>query len=108
MPASKKPAKTARQKSQKAQMNIVMRLIGVAWLIYTVFNILTTAPEDSGVGSSARIALAIVFLCASAVIIAITIAELVRNLKAGAYAQSFYSDDATIAESDVEDPDTPE
>ena len=98
MPFFKKKPETSQKKAQKAQMHILVRIIGCGWLVYIVYQILTTPIEDSGMSVTLRNIIVVFFLCASAFILVLTVRELIQNLKSGYYKTSAHKDDPGIAE----------
>ena len=87
----RKREKTAREKANKAQMGIFARLIGCGYLIYLMVNLINSPSDGSdGMSPTTKTVIAVVMLTISVVIVAFTLFEFVRNLKAGYYKESTY------------------
>jgi len=96
MPFFKKKPQTSQQKVQKAKMHIFVRIIGCGWLVYIVYQILTTPMEDTGMTVMWRNIIVVFFLCATALILVLTAREVIQNLKSGYYKISAHQDDPEI------------
>ena len=94
----KKSPKTAKQKAQKAQMNIFVRLFAIGWLVYIIYQLLSESAEDGGINPTLRIVIVVFFICAAAVIATLTLRELFRNIKSGHYKEAAHSDDLEISD----------
>ena len=92
---NKRP-KTSKQKAQKAQLNILARLLGSGYLLYIIYQMVTTPYEEDGMNPTLKIIVVAFFLCAAITIITFTIIELVRNFKAGVYKEESYDDDPGV------------
>jgi FtsH-binding integral membrane protein len=80
--------RTPKEQAERALMRTIARLGACGLLIYFVIKFLATTPQEPG--SSSPVIIAIVFLALSAVVIVITIIDLINNIKAGAYNASTY------------------
>ena len=90
----KKRPQTAQQKAQKAQMRIVVRLACCAYIIFYVILPLIREPSDEGgMNPTLKIIIIAAFIAITAVVIVVTVLEVVRNWKAGLYKASSYTDD---------------
>lgn len=69
-----------------------MRLIGVALLIYFIVNSIRS--DEFSAGNIVQLVIVTVMAIWAAVIIGLTVAELVINLKNGAYAKRYYCETA--------------
>jgi len=96
MPFFKKKPKTSHQKAQQAQTRALVRVIACGWLVYVVFQMLTTPPEESGMSPALRIATVVFFICAGALLITLTIVQFVQNFKSGYFKESSHEDDPGI------------
>ena len=91
----KKRPKTSQQKAQKAQLGILARILGCAYLIYIVYQMFQQAPEDETINYTLKIAIGVIFIAAAAFLLIITAFEFVRNYKSGFYKAEAYSDDVS-------------
>ena len=92
---NKRP-KTSKQKAQKAQLNILARLLGSGYLLYIIYQMVTTPYEEDGMNPTLKIVVVTFFLCAAITLIVFTVIELVRNYKAGVYKEASYEDDPGV------------
>ncbi len=84
-------SRTPKQRAERAMLNIVARLGGCGFLIYFVVKILTIPPEEAPSQTVATI-IAIAFLLVSAVLIFITVQDLVAGFKTGRFKASTYEE----------------
>lgn len=98
----KKKPQTSTQKAQKAQLNIIARILACGYLLYIIHQLVTVSAEESGINPTLRMGIIIVFTLASAAIITVTIIEFVQKLRGGNYKESFYDDDP-LPDADSED-----
>lgn len=89
-------SRTPKQKSEKAVMNIIVRLGGCAFLVYFVVQLLSLPKEEKPDATTATI-LAVVLLVLSAGVIVMTIIDLLNGLKDGRFKTATY-EEADIAE----------
>ena len=82
--------KTAREKANKAQLGILARLLGCAYLIYLVITMLRSSTENDGLNPTMKIVIAALMLTASVVIVIFTLLEFLRNVKSGFYKEDAY------------------
>lgn len=83
--------RTPSQRAQKAIMNIIARLAGCAFLIYFVVKLLMTPTEETP-GTTTATIMAIVLLVLAAVVIGMTVFDLMRGLKSNRFSASTYEE----------------
>ena len=98
MPLFKKRPRTAQQKAQRAQMRIFARLACCAYMVYyVIIPLIRDNPADdsgaSGMSPTLRIAIITAFSVITAVLLVLSILEVVKGVKAGEYKATSYSDD---------------
>jgi hypothetical protein len=86
----RRDSKTPEEQASRSRTNIAVRLIGCGWLVYTVVQM--ARQTDFLEGPLWRILIASAIALAGAVIIALTVAELIRNFRSGFYKAESYSD----------------
>jgi hypothetical protein len=94
--------RTPKQKAEKAQMNILVRLIGCGWIIWIVIKLFRDPEIDVFSQPVWQLILLGVMILAAAVIIPLTVLDFIRNFKAGYYSQKAYIDPSEVIESDEE------
>ena len=99
MPFFKNRPKTAQQKAQRTQMRVFMRLVCCAYIVfYVIVPLIRDEPSSDGMNPTVRIAVVVVFSVVTAVLMVLTVIELIRSWKAGLFKADAYKDDE--AESD--------
>jgi hypothetical protein len=81
--------RTPQQRAQKALLNIIARLGGCGFLIYFVVKILTI-PEEAKPDATTATIIGIVFVLVSAVVIFMSVRDLLRGLKDGRFKATTY------------------
>ncbi|MDR3277884.1 MAG: hypothetical protein LBT12_03845 [Oscillospiraceae bacterium] len=81
-----KKERTPKQKAERAQMNIAVRLIGCAWLVKIIIDLLRNEEDPVSALSPWKIALIAVLMLAGGVIIVLTVIDFIRSLKSGYYS----------------------
>ena len=95
----KKRPQTAQQKAQKAQMRIFVRLACCAYIIfYVIIPLIRESSDGGGMNPTVKTIVIAAFIAITAVIIVVTVLEVIRNWKAGLYKASSYTDDGDNAE----------
>jgi hypothetical protein len=93
------------KRASRARTNIAVRLIGGAMLIYFIVSSLRS--DEFSAGNAWQLAIVAVMAVWAAVIIALTVVELIKKLKAGAYLKEYYRDGAEGGAGEDSAPDGP-
>lgn len=83
--------RTPKQRAERALMNIIARLGGCGFLIYFVVKVMT-APAESKPDPTTTAIISIVFLLVSALVIFITVLDLVKGFRLGRFKASTYEE----------------
>lgn len=78
-------------------MQILVRLACCAYIIfYVIVPMLKPTADTDAMSPTARVAVAVAFIAAVVLIIAITVREVIKNWKAGLYKADAYKDDPGV------------
>ena len=92
----KKKNQTPGAQATRAQTNIFVRVVGCGFLIYTIMQLIRS--EEFNSGEFWPIVLVAFLGLSGLLIIVLTIIELIRNIKRGAYSAKFYGTEETSEE----------
>ena len=84
----KKKDQSPGARATRAQSNIFVRIIGCGLLVYIMTELIRS--EDYSTEDFWKVAIVVVLGLAAAAVIALTVVELVRNIKKGVYSSTYY------------------
>ena len=93
----KRRPKTAQQKAQRAQIRIFLRFAVCAYLVYyIIIPMLRDESQTEGMNPTFKLVVICLFIAVTAVIVVVSIFEIIANLRAGVYKPSAYTDDEDV------------
>ena len=101
--------RTPQEKAQRAKMSIFARLAGCAYLIYIIYQLLTT-PQQGTMDTKTTTIISIVLMVLTVGVIAITVYDFFRGLKSGLFNAATYedADDFHVHEAEIRTEGAPE